>query len=63
MTKGAITDDGRRLLEKCALFRALDEPARRELAALAHRRSILSLKEGWTIILKPDALKALAEPE
>jgi CRP/FNR family cyclic AMP-dependent transcriptional regulator len=39
MTRGAIPDDGRRLLKKCALFRALDEPARRELVALAHRRS------------------------
>jgi CRP/FNR family cyclic AMP-dependent transcriptional regulator len=27
------------------------------------RRGILGLKEGWTIILKPDALKAIAEPE
>jgi CRP-like cAMP-binding protein len=40
MTRGAIPDDGRRLLEKCALFRALDEPARRELVALAHRRGV-----------------------
>jgi len=39
MTKGTILDDARRWLEKCALFRALDEPARRELVALAHRRS------------------------
>jgi CRP/FNR family transcriptional regulator, cyclic AMP receptor protein len=39
MTKSVIAADGRRLLEKCALFRALDEPARRELVALAQRRS------------------------
>jgi CRP/FNR family cyclic AMP-dependent transcriptional regulator len=39
MTKGSMADDGRRLLGKCALFRALDEAARAEFTARAHRRS------------------------
>ena len=38
MTKVTMADDGRRLLEKCALFRALDQTGRAELVALAHRR-------------------------
>jgi CRP/FNR family cyclic AMP-dependent transcriptional regulator len=39
MTKGNVADDGRRLLAKCALFRALDEAARAEFVARAHHRS------------------------
>src|SRR5580658_6994521 len=39
MAKIPSTDRGRKLLEKCALFSALDEGARREIAAHAQLRS------------------------
>jgi CRP/FNR family transcriptional regulator, cyclic AMP receptor protein len=39
MTNAAITERGRKMLERCALFSALDEQGRRELAAHAQPRS------------------------
>ncbi len=39
MTKDATAERGRKLLEKCALFSALNEPALLELVALARPRS------------------------
>jgi CRP/FNR family cyclic AMP-dependent transcriptional regulator len=39
VTNRATIENGRRLLEQCALFRTLDEEARQELVSHAHRRS------------------------
>src|SRR3984885_951767 len=44
MAKIPATDRGRKLLEKCALFSALDEGARREIAAHAQLRSFTAGK-------------------
>jgi CRP/FNR family transcriptional regulator, cyclic AMP receptor protein len=42
MARLATAEQGRKLLEKCALFAALDEKARREIAAYATLRSFVA---------------------
>ena len=42
MASNPAADRGRKLLEKCTLFRSLDEPARREIAAHARLRNFVT---------------------